>query len=58
MNDEERKERAALELLVSDGKTGSLSEFKPNLKDKRFEAFNENKEFALDPTNKEFKRVA
>ena len=42
---------------MSDGKTGS-AEFKPNTKDKRFTAILENKDYALDPTHKEFKKVA
>lgn len=44
--------------MVSEGKSASLAQFKPNAKDKRFAAILENKEYALDPTHKEFKKVA
>lgn len=55
---EDKKKRAELELLVGDGKMGVTADFKPNVKDKRFKAILKNKEFALDPTHKEFKKVA
>lgn len=36
MNEEEKRKRAELELLIGQGKTGSQAEFKPNARDKRF----------------------
>ena len=45
-------------MLVGEGKTGVQSEFKGNVKDNRFKAVLHNKDYALDPTHKEFRKVA
>ena len=58
MTEEDKKRRAELELLVSDGKNGASAEFKPNAKDSRFKAILKDKDYALDPTHKEFRKVA
>jgi hypothetical protein len=58
MTEEDKKRRAELELLVNDGKTSAQAEFKPDAKDKRFNAIIKNKDFALDPTHREFRKVA
>jgi hypothetical protein len=44
--------------LVSNGKDSSLGAFKANVGDKRFESIHKNKEFAIDPTNREFRKAA
>lgn len=51
------KKKAELELLIGETNNG-MGEFKADTKDKRFEAVLKNKEFALDPTHKNFKKVA
>ena len=43
-----------MELLVADG---SKEEFRANVGDKRFKAIIENKEFSIDPTHREFRKV-
>ena len=45
-------------MLVGKKNNGLSVDFKPDTKDKRFEAVLKNKEFALDPTNKNFRKVA
>lgn len=56
-DEEGSKQRAALELLVGEKHNGS-GDFKANTKDSRFTAILKNKDFALDPTHKEFRKVA
>lgn len=52
---EEARERAELELLVLDSKPANKGDFKINAQDPRFQAFFKNSDFAVDPTNKEYK---
>jgi hypothetical protein len=58
ITEEDKKRRAELELLVNDGKNGAQAEFKPDSKDKRFSAIMKNKDFSIDPTHKEYRKVA
>lgn len=51
------RQKTQLELLVSEGKNDSLANFKANVGDKRFESILKKKEFAIDPTNKEFRKA-
>ena len=44
-------------MLVSD-KSNGKGDFKANTKDQRFHAIHKNKDYALDPTHKEFRKVA
>ena len=54
----ERKQQAELELLVSKKHNGNLEgEFKADTQDKRFEAVLQNKEYAIDPTHKHFRKI-
>lgn len=55
--EQEERQKAQLEMLIGKRNNGA-GEFKANVKDKRFEAVLKNKEYALDPTNKNFKKVA
>ena len=52
--------QAELSLLVSEKNNGvkSANAFKGNVGDGRFDAVLKNKEFAIDPTHKNFKKVA
>lgn len=50
------RQKAELELLI--GKGHNSTEFKGNTKDRRFEAVLKNKDYAMDPTHREFKKVA
>lgn len=57
-NDEDAKRRRVqLELLVG-SKDNGAKEVKANTADSRFEAVLKNKEFALDPTHKNYRKVA
>ena len=54
-----KKEKAELELLLGDKNNGKFQgEFKANIKDKRFDAILKDKAFALDPTNRNFRKIA
>lgn len=44
--------------MLIGNKNNGRGEFKPNTKDQRFDAVLKNKEFSLDPTHKNFKKVA
>lgn len=44
-------------MLVGKSNNGT-GQFKANVKDRRFEAVLKNKDFALDPTHKNFKKIA
>jgi hypothetical protein len=44
-------------MLIGKANNGT-GDFKANTKDRRFEAVIKNKDFALDPTNKNFRKVA
>ena len=57
MREQEKKKRAELELLI-DNKNKDKEEFVANTKDSRFSAILEDKNFAIDPTHKEFRKVA
>jgi len=54
-DEETKKEREGLELLVSAGKGQSLLEFKADAKDKRFAI---SKDMYIDPTHKDYKKIA
>ena len=55
----DKKKSAELELLVGQKNNGRLDgEFKANVSDKRFDAVLEDKAFAIDPTNRNFRKVA
>ena len=56
----DRKKRAELDLLVSEKhNNGMLKEdFKGNTGDKRFQAVLKDKDYAIDPTHKNFRKVA
>lgn len=58
--EEQKKQSAELELLVSEKNNGvkRAGDFKGNVGDRRFEAFLKNKEFAIDPTHKNYRKVA
>lgn len=45
-------------LLVGARKNGFEGEFKGDIEDKRFSAVIKNKEYAIDPTHKHFRKVA
>lgn len=45
-------------LLVSDKHNGLKSEIKGNIGDNRFGAVLQNREFALDPTHRHYRKVA
>lgn len=47
-----------MELLVDSNKTKIKQDFKGNTNDSRFTAILENKEYAIDPTHKEYRKVA
>ena len=56
---EDKKKTAELELLIGQKNNGRLEgEFKANISDKRFDAVLEDKAFAIDPTNRNFRKVA
>ena len=44
-------------MLIGEEKNG-MGDFKANTKDKRFHAVTKNKEYALDPTHRNFRKVA
>lgn len=44
-------------MLIGKSNNGT-GEFKANTKDSRFEAVLKNKDYALDPTHKNFKKIA
>jgi len=55
----DKKKTAELELLIGQKNNGRLDgEFKANISDKRFDAVLEDKAFAIDPTNRNFRKVA
>jgi NUC153 domain len=56
--EEQKRKEAELALLVSDKHNGVKSEFKANTGDRRFEAVLRNKEYALDPTHRNFRKMA
>ena len=54
-----KRNTAELELLIGKKNNGNIvGEFKANTKDKRFEAVLKDKSFAIDPTHKDFRKVA
>lgn len=56
--DEVKRRRAELEMLVGKKRNGLDAEFKADTSDQRFSAILKNKDFAIDPTHKNFKKVA
>jgi hypothetical protein len=59
INPEDAKKTAELELLVGKKNNGNIvGDFKANTNDKRFEAVLRDKQFAIDPTHKNFRKVA
>ena len=59
MEVEDKKKTAELELLVGQKNNGRLQgDFKANISDKRFDAILKDKSFAIDPTNKNFRKIA
>jgi len=52
-----KKKEAELEMLVGKSKNG-MGEVKTDVGDKRFAAVLKNKEYALDPTHRNFKKIA
>lgn len=56
--EEDDKQAAELTLLVSEKHNGIKADFKGNTDDRRFEAVLGNKEFALDPTHKNYRKMA
>ncbi|CDW77800.1 UNKNOWN [Stylonychia lemnae] len=57
-NDEQAKKRKAQLELIIGTKNNGMGEFKADTKDKRFNAVLKGKDFALDPTHKNFRKVA
>lgn len=56
---EEEKKREAYKLLIGDAVDESDMEFTGNAEDTRFEEIlRKNKQFALDPTHKDYHKVA
>ncbi len=56
---EDKKKTAELELLIGMKNNGRFEgEFKANTKDKRFDAVIKDKAFAIDPTNKNYRKIA
>jgi hypothetical protein len=54
-----KRKTAELELLIGKKNNGNIvGDFKANTKDKRFEAVLKDKSFAIDPTHKNFRKVA
>jgi hypothetical protein len=45
-------------MLLGKSGSGTKTAFKANAKDGRFTAIMDNKDYALDPTNRHFKKVA
>ena len=58
MREEENKKRAELELLIDKSGEKEKEQFKGNTKDGRFKAVLDNKDYAIDPTHREYKKVA
>ena len=59
INPEDAKKTAELELLIGKKNNGNIvGDFKANTNDKRFEAVLRDKQFAIDPTHKNFRKVA
>lgn len=57
--EEQRRKTAELELLVGKKNNGNLvGDFKANTSDKRFQAVLKDKSYAIDPTHKNFRKVA
>ena len=54
---EAKRRKAELEMLIGK-KDNGVRQLKVNTKDSRFEAVLKDKDFALDPTNKNFRKVA
>lgn len=57
--EQSKRKTAELELLIGKKNNGNIEgDFKANTKDKRFEAVLKDKSFAIDPTHKNFRKVA
>ena len=57
--EQQKRSTAELELLIGKKNNGNIvGEFKANTKDKRFEAVLKDKSYAIDPTHKNFRKVA